>query len=119
MGETNTKWVEMSDSAIIRQIGAFVKELRLQQNKTQAQLAELSGLNRWTINQIEKGESISLISLIPILRGLNSLHTLEDFSIKEEISPIEYAKLKKQKRKRASPNEGNGSNSINEEIPEW
>jgi hypothetical protein len=39
IGESNNKWVQMSDTAIIRQIGTFIKELRLQQNKTQAQLA--------------------------------------------------------------------------------
>jgi transcriptional regulator with XRE-family HTH domain len=118
MGYTNKVWAEMSDSEILRQIGTAIKSMRLSQNKTQAQLAESAGLNRWTISQIEKGESVSLTSLIPILRALDSLQILDNFTSDEEISPLEYAKLKKQKRKRVRPYPS-GSNSLNEEIPEW
>lgn len=118
MGYTNKIWAEMSDSEILRQIGTAIKSMRLSQNKTQAQLAESAGLNRWTISQIEKGESVSLTSLIPILRALDSLQILDNFTSDEEISPLEYAKLKKQKRKRVRPYP-RGSNSLNEEIPEW
>tara|TARA_R110000868_G_scaffold240321_2_gene494774 strand:- start:957 stop:1391 length:435 start_codon:yes stop_codon:yes gene_type:complete len=118
MGYTNKIWAEMSDSEILRQIGTALKSMRLSQNKTQAQLAESAGLNRWTISQIEKGESVSLTSLIPILRALNSLQILENFTSEEEISPLEYAKLKKQKRQRVRPYPS-GSPSVNEELPEW
>ncbi len=108
---TNIKWSEMSDAAIIRQLGAYIRGIRLQQNRTQAQLAEMAGLNRWTINQIEKGESITLVSLIQILRALDSLHTLHDFEVSEDISPLEYAKLKRKGRKRARPNTKPSSDS--------
>jgi hypothetical protein len=40
------------------------------------------------------------MSLIQILRALNSLHVLESFHISDEISPLEYAKLKKKQRRR-------------------
>jgi len=102
MGDTGKEWVQMSDAAIAKQIGAFIRHVRLQQNKTQAQLAEMGGLNRWTISQIEKGESITLTSLIQILRALDSLHVLNAFDVSDEISPLEYAKLKKQQKLRAS-----------------
>tara|TARA_R110002050_G_scaffold917_3_gene6561 strand:+ start:7505 stop:7864 length:360 start_codon:yes stop_codon:yes gene_type:complete len=118
MGYTSKIWAEMSDLEIVRHIGSAIKSLRLGQNKTQAQLAESAGLNRWTISQIEKGESISLNSLIHILRALDSLQILENFSSEEEISPLEYAKLKKQKRQRVRPYPS-GSPSVNEELPEW
>jgi hypothetical protein len=60
----------------------------------------MAGLNRWTISQIEKGESITLMSLIQILRALNRLYALKEFEVLEEISPLAYAKLKKKKRER-------------------
>ena len=41
MGNTNINWVELSDSSIVAQIGNFVKKNRLQQNITQAKLAEI------------------------------------------------------------------------------
>ena len=101
MGNTNTNWVAMSDTAIVSKIGVFIKNERLNSNKTQAQLAEEAGINRWTLSQIENGEAITLISLIQILRALNSLQLLDIFSIKQQVSPLELAKKDQQKRQRA------------------
>ena len=89
----------MSDSAIVSQIGAFIKNERLNSNRTQAQLAKEAGINKWTLGQIENGEAITLLSLI--LRALGVLPLLDIFSIKQEISPIELAKKAQQKRQRA------------------
>ena len=100
MGNTNINWVQMSDAAIVQQIGNYVKYERQQQNKTQLQLSESAGLNRWTISQIENGESISLTSLLQILRALDRLAVLDNFEYSDEISPLEYAKLKKQQKHR-------------------
>jgi transcriptional regulator with XRE-family HTH domain len=100
MGKTNINWVQMSDSSIIAQIGRFIKHTRTQRNKTQAQLAEMAGLNRWTLSQIENGESISLSSLIQVLRALDCLYVLDNFEFSEEISPLEYAKLKRKPKQR-------------------
>ena len=61
----------------------------------------MAGLNRWTISQIEKGESVTLATLIQVLRALDVLYVLKQFEINEEISPIEYAKLQEKKRQRA------------------
>ena len=101
--KANTDWVVMSDKAIIETIGVYIRHQRLEQNKTQAQVAKEAGINRWTLGQIENGESITLATLIQILRVLDLIHLLSIFTIKEEISPIEYARLKERKRKRARP----------------
>ncbi len=100
MGGTNMDWVEMSDIAIVGHLGKFIKYTRIQQSITQAQLAEMAGLNRWTVGQIENGESITLTSLIQILRALDVLYVLDDFEVIDETGPIEYAKLQEKKRKR-------------------
>jgi len=100
MRNTSIDWVQMSDVAIVRQIGSYIKQMRLQQNKTQAQLAGMAGLNRWTISQIENGESITLASFIQILRALDSLFVLNAFEVPDETSPLEYAKLLKHKKER-------------------
>ncbi|MFM9826115.1 helix-turn-helix domain-containing protein [Flavobacterium sp.] len=109
MGNTNTNWIAMSDTAIVSKIGEFIKNERLNSNKTQAQLADEAGINRWTISQIENGEAITMISLIQIMRALNILHLLEIFSIKQEISPIELAKLNQKKRQRARNNDNDNT----------
>lgn len=101
MGNTSIDWVQMSDVAIVKQIGSYIRHIRLQQNKTQVQLADMAGLNRWTVSQIENGESVTLTSFIQILRALDSLYVLNAFEVSDEISPLEYAKLKKHKKERA------------------
>ena len=114
MGKTNKNYTQMSDGAIVAQIGGFIKHTRGQQNKTQAQLAEVSGLNRWTISQIENGESITLSSLIQILRALDCLYVLNEFNYSDEISPLEYAKLKKQQTKKRVRNKKKDKDSKDE-----
>ncbi len=110
MGNANINWVQLSDSAIVAQIGIFVKKTRLRQNITQSKLAEMAGLNRWTISQLENGESVNLGSLIQILRALDALYVLSQFEVIDEISPLEYAKLKKKEKQRARGKAGKKSN---------
>jgi len=101
MLNTNINWVSMTDDTIIKHIGLFIKDKRISKNKTQSQLAEITGLSRYTIVQIEKGKSVTLQVLIKILRALNLLYIVDNFKIIEEASPLEAVKLKKKKRKRA------------------
>jgi len=110
MGNTNIDRVQMTDVAIVEQIGRFIKHTRLNKNKTQTQLAKESGLNRSTISQIENGESVTLTSLIQLLRALDVLYVLDQFEVNEDISPLAYAKLKKEQRERASGNKNKTTN---------
>jgi len=107
MANTNLDWISMSDKSIITSIGEYLKYQRLTQNKTQAQIAEAAGINRWTMSKIENGEAISLTSLIQILRALRLLNVLDTFTIEKQVSPIELAKLEKKERKRARNKENN------------
>jgi transcriptional regulator with XRE-family HTH domain len=104
MEKTNTEWISMTDANIVQAIGRFVKQKRLQANKTQSQLAKAAGLNPYTISQIENGESVTLSTLIQLLRALDVLYVLDNFRMIEEISPIQYAKMQKNKRQRARNN---------------
>jgi transcriptional regulator with XRE-family HTH domain len=101
--KANNVSVSMSDSSIIKKIGEFIRQKRLSMNKTQSQLANEAGINRWTISQVENGKSVTLLSLIQMLRVLDAFNVLDGFHFEERISPIEYAKLKERKRKRARP----------------
>lgn len=92
----------MSDSGIVKIIGAFIRHHRLEQNKTQAQLAEEAGINRSTLVEFEKGMRANIITFIQLLRALNLLYVLKQFQVQMQISPIQLAKLEQSKRKRAS-----------------
>lgn len=94
-------WVSMSDIALVQIIGAFVKHHRLTQNKTQEDVATAANISRSTLSLLEKGESVTVPTLIQVLRVLDLLYVMEVFKIKEQISPIELAKQEQSKRKRA------------------
>jgi transcriptional regulator with XRE-family HTH domain len=94
-------WISMSDKALIKQIGVFIKHHRLRQNKTQDSVAEEAGISRSTLSLLERGETVTILTLIQILRVLDQLHALDAFRIEEKVSPMALAKLEKEKRKRA------------------
>ena len=114
-GNTNINWIEMTDAAIVEQIGRFIKQSRIEQNKTQLQLAKEAGLNRWTLSQIENGGTVNLSSLIQLLRALDVLYVLNHFELIEEISPLAYAKLRKKKKQRVRDKK-NDNNNQTEDI---
>ncbi len=114
MENASKNWMAMSDKGIIASIGEFIKQKRLRKDKTQAQLAKDAGLNRSTIVQIENGESVTLNSLIQILRVLNLLHLLDIFTPDDKISPMEYVRMKEKKRLRAGKK--NPEPDLNEDI---
>lgn len=109
----------MSDTALSETIGNFVKHHRLQQNKTQKEVSKAAGISRSTLSLLERGETVTVSTLIQVLRILDVLHIMEAFKVPDqlqEISPLAYAKLQKNKRQRArSKSSKNTSNT----DPSW
>ena len=97
----NNQWYAMSDPAILEILGSFIQKTRLQQNKTQQQVAEAAGINRSTLVQIENGGGSTLLSFIQILRALEQLPLLQSFEIRQQLSPLQLAKMDHKKRLRA------------------
>lgn len=97
------EWRALSDKSLMETIGNFIRSHRLNQNKSQEQVAEAAGISRSTLSLLERGDKIRVDSLIQVLRVLDLLYIMEVFRIQDTISPIEYAKLKKRQRKQASP----------------
>lgn len=95
-------WDSMSDKALSEHIGAFIKHHRMDQNKTQDMLANAAGISRSTLSLLERGETVTLATLIQVLRVLDQLNVMEVFSVQQTISPLALAKMEKEKRKRAS-----------------
>jgi len=94
-------WQNSSDTALSKTIGDFVNYHRLKQNKTQQEVAKNAGISRSTLSLLEKGETVTVTTLLRVLRVLDVLHIMDIFKIEQQISPIEQAKLDKQKRQRA------------------
>ena len=96
------KWDSMNDKALAEHLGAFIKNHRMEQNKTQDVLANAAGISRSTLSLLERGEKVTLATLIQVLRVLDQLHVMEVFSLQQIVSPMILAKIEKNKRKRAS-----------------
>ena len=107
---SHDNWSLMSDKSLLEIIGHFIKWHRLNQNKSQDQVAEAAGISRSTLSILERGEKVRIDSLIQVLRVLDLLYIMDVFKIKEQISPLEYAKLQKKQRKQASPKKSGNEN---------
>jgi len=91
----------MSDQSLAVHVGSYIKYHRLEQNKTQDALSHAAGISRSTLSLLERGEPVTLATLIQVLRVLDQLQVMEAFEVHERISPLALAKAEKEKRKRA------------------
>jgi transcriptional regulator with XRE-family HTH domain len=96
------KWLSMSDKALEQRVGRYIKHHRMEQNKTQDMVAASASISRSTLSLLENGETVTLATLIQVLRVLDLLQVMEAFSIDERVSPLLIAKAEKNKRKRTT-----------------
>lgn len=101
MEKTDIDIYAKSDLFYLTQIGEFVRSHRLNQNKTQQELAEAAGVNRTTLVKLEKGKSVNLLSLIQVLRSLKKLQLFQEMEVKPQLSPIQLAEIEQKQRQRA------------------
>lgn len=105
----------LTDKQLTALFGTKIKQWRIERNLSQKELSERSGVSLFTISNIEKGNSCSLLTLLQILRALEKLELLNDFFTEAPISPVSYAKfLEKQhtpKRVRKTKKENNKTES--------
>jgi len=112
-----SNWNATSDDYIARQIGAFVKHHRIEQNRTQVMLAKDAGISRSTLSLLERGDVVTVATLIQVLRVLDQLQVFDEFTITRQQSPLLLAKAEKNKRQRATFT-GKKRLDTNEEI-DW
>ena len=81
------------DSAILKELGERIRQLRLHRNITQEELAARSLLAVGTIKSLEAGKG-KLSTLVAILRELGALDQLDNFIPPVTISPIKMAEAR-------------------------
>ena len=84
-------------------IGERLKRIRLNQDMTQAEIANKAWISRRAVLNAEKGD-VRLVELIAILGALNMLGNLDQLIPEVSFSPIQLLKLKGKVRKKASGN---------------
>ena len=98
---SDKKWMAASDTALMENLGSFIKHHRLHQNKKQGRLAAEAGIVRSTLSLFERGRNTSLLVFIQLLRALKLLNLLNEFQVKQQISPLQLARLEQTKKSKA------------------
>jgi len=93
-------WNNLSNSAIIEEVGKRLKEYRFQRKLTQQELADQAGISLFSVTQIEKGKAVTLTLFLSVLRVLRLLDNFELLIPEIGISPIELLKLRGKTPKR-------------------
>ena len=107
------KWIAMSDSALATHIGQFIRHHRMELSRTQEELSKEAGISRSTLSLLERGETVTLATLIQVLRSIGQLDVMFAFTITESISPLALIKHQKEKRQRARSNKPDDTEKSN------
>lgn len=93
----------LTDTALLKQLGERLAQLRLSQNMTQQQLAEQAGLGLRTVQRLELGEAATQLSgFVRVCRALGIVDRFDALLPPQTVSPIAQVRLKKRQRSRAT-----------------
>jgi transcriptional regulator with XRE-family HTH domain len=110
----------LTDDAVLAELGRRLERDRLQQNRSQAELAEQAGIGRATLQRLERGESVQATSLVKLLRALGRLSVL-DVAL-PEVADLPIAELERERRgrrRRARGRRGGSSRAAEAEPWRW
>lgn len=83
----------MTNDALLSYVGKQMKQMRINAQMTQQELAERAGVSRVTLALLENGRGAKLDTLISLLRTLQKLEILNQFETQAVISPLLLAKM--------------------------
>jgi transcriptional regulator with XRE-family HTH domain len=93
---------QLTDEAVLAELGGRLAQARLVRNLTQDALAAQSGVNRKVLQRIEAGEAVNLTSFVRVLRALGLLDALDGLVPEPGPRPIDLLKLHGKARRRAT-----------------
>jgi transcriptional regulator with XRE-family HTH domain len=91
---------ELTDKAVLHEIGDRLERRRIDAGLTQAQLAEEAGISKRTVERIEAGHSTDFVMLLRVLRVLKLLDALDQLVPDLPQSPFVLLKGRGRARKR-------------------
>jgi putative transcriptional regulator len=92
---------QASIEAIQADLGQRLVQLRLARNVNQQQLAREAGVSRRTVTRLENGKSVSLDTLLRVMRALDIIGRLGALLPDPTVRPIDRVRLKDKERRRA------------------
>jgi transcriptional regulator with XRE-family HTH domain len=94
---------ELSDQAILCELGDRLAAARVTRNLTQAALADEAGVSKRTVERLESGEiGARLSALVRICRALDMADRFEALLPSPAVSPVQQLRWAGRRRKRAS-----------------
>jgi transcriptional regulator with XRE-family HTH domain len=110
---------QLTDSAVLAELGARLERTRLERNLSQRELADEAGVERKVVARLEAGDSVTLVSFVRVLRALRMLDVLDRLVPEPVPSPIELLKLRGNQRQRASGTRGTRQSQQQEDGITW
>lgn len=92
---------ELTDDAVLGEIGRRLRQERLGRNVSQADLARQAGIGQATLQRLEDGSSGTLTTLIRVLRALDLEEGLERLIPEAGPSPLDEVHHRGRGRRRA------------------
>lgn len=94
---------QLTDQAILNELGGRLAGARIERDFTQAALAEQAGVSKRTVERLESGEvATQLSSFLRVCRALGLMERFETLLPAPAPGPIEQLKQQGRKRKRAT-----------------
>lgn len=85
---------EHSDEAVLTELGARLAQRRIAQLLSQAALAVEAGVSKRTVERVEAGQSVQLVTLIRLCRVLGLMDGLDQWLPESVPSPMALLKEK-------------------------
>ncbi len=94
---------QLTDDAVLRELGSRLASARLARNLTQAALAEQSGVAKRTVERLESGAVATQLSgFLRVCRALGLLEQFDALISASSVNPMMQLKLQGRTRKRAA-----------------
>ena len=109
---------ELTDAAVLQELGERLERRRIDAELTQAQLAEEAGISKRTVERIEAGDSTDFVMLLRVLRVLNLSEALDQLVPDMPQSPLALLKGRGRARKRVGHPRGRNENAASSNSSE-
>ena len=91
---------DLSDAALLKEVGRRIANLRITARITQSELAAKAGLSRYALSRLENGAGgIRLDSFLSVLRCLNALNRLSALLPESTLTPMQVAEMEGRAKK--------------------